>query len=292
MYTTSTGNQLTTQPATCLYINWLYTTSTGNQLTTQPTTCLYIYCLYTTSTGKLYVSWLPSQPPVCISTGCIPHPQVNNMSADYPANHLSVYQLVVYHIHRLTICQLTTQPATCLYINWLYTTSTGKQYISWLPSQPPVCISTGCIPHLQVNNISADYPASHLSVYQLAVYHIHRLTICQLTTQSATCLYIYCLYTTSTGKQYISWLPSQPPVCISTVCIPQPEVNNISADYPVSHLGCLYIYCLYTTSTGKQYIRYSASQVSVYHIHRQWWASLHDVITALQIGRYQFCLKR
>jgi hypothetical protein len=24
----------------------------------------------------------------------------------------------------------------------------------------------------------------------------------------------------------------------------------------------------------------------------QWWASLHDVITALQIGRYQFCLKR
>jgi hypothetical protein len=25
---------------------------------------------------------------------------------------------------------------------------------------------------------------------------------------------------------------------------------------------------------------------------RQWWASLHDVITALQIGRYQFCLKR
>jgi hypothetical protein len=24
----------------------------------------------------------------------------------------------------------------------------------------------------------------------------------------------------------------------------------------------------------------------------QWWASLHDFITALQIGRYQFCLKR
>jgi hypothetical protein len=27
-------------------------------------------------------------------------------------------------------------------------------------------------------------------------------------------------------------------------------------------------------------------------IRDQWWASLHDVITALQIGRYQFCLKR
>jgi hypothetical protein len=24
----------------------------------------------------------------------------------------------------------------------------------------------------------------------------------------------------------------------------------------------------------------------------KWWASLHDVITALQIGRYQFCLKQ
>jgi hypothetical protein len=29
-----------------------------------------------------------------------------------------------------------------------------------------------------------------------------------------------------------------------------------------------------------------------YLISTQWWASLHDVITALQIGRYQLCLKR
>jgi hypothetical protein len=27
-------------------------------------------------------------------------------------------------------------------------------------------------------------------------------------------------------------------------------------------------------------------------LKKQWWASLHGVITALQIGRYQFCLKR
>jgi hypothetical protein len=28
------------------------------------------------------------------------------------------------------------------------------------------------------------------------------------------------------------------------------------------------------------------------YVQHQWWASLHDVITALQIRRYQFCLKR
>jgi hypothetical protein len=28
------------------------------------------------------------------------------------------------------------------------------------------------------------------------------------------------------------------------------------------------------------------------YAYQQWWASLHDVITALQIGRYQFCSKR
>jgi hypothetical protein len=66
----------------------------------------------------------------------------------------------------------------------------------------------------------------------------------------------------------------------------QEEMTVASAPQVYSTLASETAYC------HAQTVPEEMTVASAHQVYSQWWASLHDVITALKIGRYQFCLKR